>query len=155
IQDYQRGIIVGDESTHGKGTVQSLLDLSQRMFRGLANAPALGALKITMQQFYRPDGDSTQNRGVLSDVVLPSLIGQLDVGEASLDHAMKFDKVEPAEYARYNMVTPGLLEELRKRSNARMAGNEDFQKVTADIKRFNEQKEKKSISLNREKFLAE
>jgi carboxyl-terminal processing protease len=155
IQDYQRGLIVGDESTHGKGTVQSLLDLSQRMFRGLANAPALGALKITMQQFYRPDGDSTQNRGVLSDVVLPSLIGQLDVGEASLDHAMKFDKVPAAEYARYNMVTPGLLEELRKRSNARMSGSEDFQKVTADIKKFNDQKEKKSISLNREKFLAE
>jgi len=155
IQDYHRGLIVGDESTHGKGTVQSLLDLSQRMFRGLANAPALGALKITMQQFYRPDGDSTQNRGVLSDVVLPSLIGQLDVGEASLDHAMKFDKVAPAEYARYNMVTPGLLEELRKRSSTRTAGSEDFKKVVADIKRFNDQKEKKSISLNREKFLAD
>lgn len=155
IQDYHRGLIVGDESTHGKGTVQSLLDLSQRMFRGLANAPALGALKITMQQFYRPDGDSTQNRGVLSDVVLPSLIGQLDVGEASLDHAMKFDKVAPAEYARYNMVTPGQLEELRKRSNARMSSSDDFKKVLADIKRFNDQKEKKAISLNREKFLAE
>ncbi len=68
IQDYKRGLIVGDESTHGKGTVQSLLDLGQRMFRGLPNAPQLGALKITMQQFYRPDGDSTQNRGVLADV---------------------------------------------------------------------------------------
>jgi carboxyl-terminal processing protease len=155
IQDYQRGLIVGDASTHGKGTVQSLLDLSQRMFRGLANAPALGALKITMQQFYRPDGDSTQNRGVVSDIVLPSLIGQLDVGESSLDYAMKFDKVEPAEYARYSMVTPNLLAELRKRSAARTASSEDFKKIETDIKRFNEQKEKKAISLNREKFLAE
>ncbi len=155
IQDYQRGLIVGDEATHGKGTVQSLLDLSQRLYRGLANAPALGALKITMQQFYRPDGDSTQNRGVLSDIVLPSLIGQLDVGEASLDYAMKFDKVEPAQYARYNMVTPGLLDELRHRSQARREQSDDFKKVLADIQRFNAQKERKTVSLNREKFLAE
>ena len=76
IQDYKRGLIVGDNSTHGKGTVQSLLDLGQKIFRGLANAPPMGALKITMQQFYRPDGDSTQNRGVLADVELPSLTSQ-------------------------------------------------------------------------------
>ena len=63
IQDYRRGLIVGDQSTHGKGTVQSLLDLGPRLFR-IPNPPNLGALKITMQQFYRPNGDSTQKRGV-------------------------------------------------------------------------------------------
>ena len=74
IQDYDRGLIVGDHSTHGKGTVQSLLDVCQQLF-GVLPSPgdSLGALKITMQQFYRPDGDSTQRRGVLADVELPSL----------------------------------------------------------------------------------
>ena len=78
IQDYKRGLVVGDTSTHGKGTVQSLLDLGRQLFR-IPNAPELGALKITMQQFYRPNGDSTQNRGVLADIELPSLTSQLDV----------------------------------------------------------------------------
>ena len=85
IQDYRRGLIVGDTSTHGKGTVQSLLDLGQQLFR-IPNPPNLGALKITMQQFYRPNGDSTQKRGVLADVELPSITDHLDVAEADLDY---------------------------------------------------------------------
>ena len=79
IQDYNRGLIVGDYSTHGKGTVQSLMDLGQQLFR-LPNAPAMGALKITMQQFYRPNGDSTQKRGVLADIEWPSLTTHLRRG---------------------------------------------------------------------------
>ena len=63
IQDYHRGLVVGDKSSHGKGTVQSMLDVGESLF-GIPNAPSLGALKITIQQFYRPDGDSTQLRGV-------------------------------------------------------------------------------------------
>jgi carboxyl-terminal processing protease len=155
IQDYRRGIIVGDEATHGKGTVQSLLDLNQRLYRGIANAPQLGALKITMQQFYRPDGDSTQNRGVLADVVLPSLIGQMPGGESELDFAMKFDKVEPAEHPKYKLVDNRILGELRRLSQQRIEKSEDFQKIGRDIKRFNEQKERKMISLNKEKFVAD
>jgi len=155
IQDYHRGIIVGDESTHGKGTVQSLLDLSQRLYRGIANAPQLGALKITMQQFYRPDGDSTQNRGVLADIVLPSLIGQLPGGEAELDYAMKFDKVEPADHPRYKLVDNRIVGELRKLSADRREKSDEFQKIGRDIKRFNDQKERKTISLNKVTFIAD
>ena len=80
IQDYGRGIVIGDHSTHGKGTVQQLFDLGNSLFR-IQDAPNLGALKLTIQQFYRPGGDSTQNRGVVSDVELPSLTTQFDVGE--------------------------------------------------------------------------
>ncbi len=94
IQDYSRGLIVGDHSTHGKGTVQSLLDLGQTLYR---RPNALGALKITTQQFYRPDGDSTQKRGVLADIELPSLTTHLDVGEADLDYPVDFDKVDAAQ----------------------------------------------------------
>jgi carboxyl-terminal processing protease len=155
IQDYKRGLIVGDTSTHGKGTVQSLLDLGQKLFRGLPNAPQLGALKITIQQFYRPDGDSTQSRGVLADVPLPSISSQLDVGESSLDYALKFDHVDALKHPRYNLVDNRLIEQLKNTSAARRKDSKDFQKVTRDIARFNEQKEKKRISLNKEKFLAD
>jgi carboxyl-terminal processing protease len=156
IQDYKRGLIVGDSSTHGKGTVQSLLDLGQKIFRGLANAPPMGALKITMQQFYRPDGDSTQNRGVLSDVELPSLRSQYEnLGEASLDYAMKFDHVEPVPYRKYNLVDNRVIEQLKMASAERRKDSKDFQKVLREIDRYNEHKKNKRISLNKEKFLAQ
>jgi carboxyl-terminal processing protease len=155
IQDYKRGLIVGDVSTHGKGTVQSLLDLGQKIFRGVPHAPQMGALKITMQQFYRPDGDSTQSRGVLADVDLPSLTSQLDVGESSLDFALKFDHVDPVKYNKYSLVDKRVIDQLKNRSADRRKDSKDFQKVMREIARFNEQKEKKRISLNREKFMAE
>ena len=66
IQDYRRGLVIGDKETHGKGTVQSLMDLGEQLFRNPFSSK-LGALKVTMQQFYRPNGDSTQKRGVLSE----------------------------------------------------------------------------------------
>ncbi len=155
IQDYKRGIIVGDPSTHGKGTVQSLLDLGQRLFSRLPNAPSLGALKITEQQFYRPDGASTQNRGVLADVVLPSITAQLDIGEADLDFAMKFDRVDPVSYRPYNLVDNQMIELLNQNSVARRNDSEKFKELERDIAHFNRQKERKRISLNKEKFLAE
>ncbi len=154
IQDYKRGLIVGDNSTHGKGTVQSLLDLGQRLFGRLPNAPQLGALKITEQQFYRPDGDSTQNRGVLADVELPSITSQLD-GESSLDFAMKFDHVDPVPYHKYNYVDNRIVDHLRGLSAERRKDSKDFQKVGREIERFNEQKKSKRISLNKEKFIAD
>ena len=86
IQDYQRGLVVGDSTTHGKGTVQTLLDIGQVVYNN-RNAPnEFGALKITIQQFYRPNGDSTQLRGVLADIVLPSVTDKMDVSESDLDY---------------------------------------------------------------------
>ena len=155
IQDYARGLIVGDKTSHGKGTVQSMEYLAQQLFPGLNNAPSLGALKITIQQFYRPDGDSTQNRGVVSDVELPSITSHLDVGESDLDYALKFDKVDPAPYAKVNMVDKQTVDQLRKASTQRVAKSEDFQKVQKKIDRYIELKAKKETSLNEEKFMAE
>ncbi len=154
IQDYRRGLVIGDYSTHGKGTVQSLLDLGRQLFR-VPNAPQLGALKITMQQFYRPNGDSTQNRGVLADVELPSLTSQLDVGESSLDYAVKFDHVDPAPYRRYDLVSPEIIQELKSDSAKRREGSKDWEKVTKNIARYNDQKKRKRVSLNEQTFLAE
>jgi carboxyl-terminal processing protease len=154
IQDYKRGLVIGDTSTHGKGTVQSLIDLGQRLLP-VANPPQLGALKITMQQFYRPNGDSTQNRGVLADIELPSLTSQLDVGETSLDYAMKFDHIPPVNYRRLNLVDKSVVDQLKSASKERLKESDDFKKVQRNIARYNEQKQKKRVSLNEETFLAE
>ncbi|MBN1395890.1 MAG: carboxy terminal-processing peptidase [Pirellulales bacterium] len=154
IQDYNRGLVVGDYSTHGKGTVQSLLDIGERLFR-VPNSPPLGAFKITMQQFYRPDGESTQKRGVLADVELPSLTTHLDVGEADLDYPIEFDKIPPAVFQPFNHVTPDIRGRLRALSKQRVTNSDDFQKVIRNIARYKEQKDKKYVTLNEEKFLKE
>ena len=154
IQDYGRGLIVGDHSTHGKGTVQSLMDLGQQLFR-TPQCAGHGALKITMQQFYRPNGDSTQKRGVLADIELPSLTTHLDVGEADLDYPVEFDKVEPLDYKHFDYVNPAVCDQLRQLSQQRVQASEKFQKVVRNIARYKEQKAKKYVTLNEEKFLKE
>jgi carboxyl-terminal processing protease len=155
IQDYGRGIIVGDRTSHGKGTVQQLLDVGAPIFSGGSNAPKLGALKITIQQFYRPNGDSTQNRGVVSDIELPSMTSHFDVGESDLDYATKFDHIDPAKYVKANSVNKALIDELRERSIHRVHDSEDFQKLEKQIDRYVQLKERKTVPLDEDKFLAE
>ncbi len=154
IQDYHRGLIIGDHATHGKGTVQSLMDLGQQLFR-IPNAPQMGALKVTMQQFYRPCGDSTQNRGVEADIELPSLTTHYDVGEADLDYPVAFDRVEPLNYKRMSNVDPTMVNRLQHLSAQRTEHSEDFQKVVKNITKYKQQKQKKTVTLNEQKFLAE
>jgi carboxyl-terminal processing protease len=154
IQDYRRGLVVGDHATHGKGTVQSLMDLGQQLFR-IPNAPKLGALKITMQQFYRPSGASTQNRGVVADVELPSLTTHLDVSESDLDYPVAFDEVEPLEFEKLGYVNEAICDRLQTLSEKRIEESEDFQKTLRNIDRYNEQKDREVVSLNEEKFMAE
>ena len=154
IQDYRRGLIVGDHSTHGKGTVQSLVDLGHQLFR-VPNATPLGALKITMQQFYRPNGDSTQKRGVLADIELPSVTTHLDVAEADLDYPVAFDQVPRLEFKKFNMVDKAVLDRLAATSLQRVNGSQDFQKVLKNISRYKTQKERKYVTLNEKKFMEE
>ncbi len=154
IQDYGRGLVIGDYATHGKGTVQSLMDLGQQLFR-IPNAPAMGALKVTMQQFFRPSGDSTQKRGVVSDVEIPSLTTHLDISESDLDFPVAFDRIEPLNFKRFGYVDPAVREPLKRRSAERVAQSEEFNKVLRNITRYQEQKARKYVTLNKEKFLAE
>ncbi len=155
IQDYNRGLIIGDHSTHGKGTVQQLFDLSSELFR-LREPPKMGALKLTIQQFYRPGGDSTQNRGVVSDVELPSLTSHLEkISESDLDYALAFSKVNPLPHDDFHMEDSRLIDGLRQRSQQRVAHSDYFAKEERHIKRYEEQKDRKSVTLNKEKFLKE
>lgn len=149
IKDYRRGIIVGDSTTHGKGTVQNLMPVSARQgFRAFGGGGSdLGRLKMTIQQFYRVNGDSTQNRGVRSDIVLPSILDHIDEGEAGLDNALPFDQIRNARYAPGNRVSSDLVALLQKNSESRVNGNEDFKKVEQGITRFMERKNRKEVSL--------
>jgi len=152
IQDYRRGLVIGDKATHGKGTVQSLLDLGRQLFQRLPNAPSLGAIKITMQQFYRPGGLSTQLEGVKSDVELPSLTTHLPVGEGDLDHAIAFDKVPAATFQSSGRVSDDMLKTLRDRSVGRVQQNDEFGKVVKDIAQYEKRKQEKTISLVESEF---
>ena len=154
IQDYDRGLIVGDKLTHGKGTVQSLLNLGEQLFR-VPHPPKMGELKITMQQFYRPGGDSTQHRGVVSDVELPSLSTHLDVGEKDLDYSLPFDHVAPQRFEKFDQVSPTLVDQIKRASANRCTASPKFQKVERGIARYLQQKAKKAVTLNEAKFLQE
>ena len=154
VQDYQRGIVIGDTTSHGKGTVQSLVNLNQLVF-GVDDPPSyFGALKITMQQFYRPNGDSTQKRGVLSDIVLPSVSDKMDVGESDLDYPVEFDKVPSAYFRKMQLANNSIISELRGLSLKRVEANEEFIDSQEKIDAYVEQKNRKSVSLNKEKYLA-
>jgi len=145
LQDYGRALIVGDTSTHGKGTVQSLYPLKPFML-GSTNDP--GTIKITIRKFYRISGASTQLRGVVPDLVLPDALSySTDIGENSLPNALPWDTITNADYDPLNLVAP-CLPELRKLSAARVATNQDFIYIRQDIDEFKKLQADRTGSLN-------
>jgi carboxyl-terminal processing protease len=156
LQDYGRALIVGDSSTHGKGTVQSLMELG-RLLRGQGNFNTNanpGALKITIRKFYRASGSSTQLKGVTPDMVLPSVNNELEVGESSLDNPMQWDTIEAEKYKHSDRIQQ-LLPELKKRSDTRIAKDHDFDFVREEIDRYKKAAADKSVSLNEAQRLKE
>jgi carboxyl-terminal processing protease len=148
LQDYGRAVIVGDLSTHGKGTVQQLNPLRYWIESkgALTNDP--GTLKITKAKFYRASGASTQLKGVTSDIVLPSKLNYMkDIGESSLENALGHDKIPPAKYEPFNLTGPFLAELLRL-SSERVATNQDFAYIREDIEQFRKLQAENSVSLN-------
>ena len=150
LQDYGRAVVVGDQSTFGKGTVQQLRPvLSNRMllpFNREANQQ--GALKLTIQTFYRIDGHSTQRDGVVPDIVLPSMLDIADIGEASLPNALEVDPIPPAEYTDF--FTKSLpLEILSEASADRITEGRDFDYILESIAREKKRLDENTISLNK------
>jgi len=134
--------------------VQSLLDLNQ-VVAPIRNPPnTYGALKITMQQFYRPNGDSTQKRGVVADIVLPSLSARMDVGEVDLEYAVDFDRISEAPHDMFSLTSAQLKQQLNERSQRRVGESDDFAKRKRQIQNYVEQKALKKVSLNQEEFMA-
>lgn len=154
LQDYGRAIIVGDSSTHGKGTVQTVQSLRPLM-RMSESDPEPGALKFTIRKFYRASGASTQLKGVLPDIVLPSRLSfSKDIGESALENPMPWDVINGAQYERLDLVQP-YLSELMSRSNDRVATNQDFVYIREDIEEYRKAQADKSISLNEKQRLKE
>jgi len=135
LQDYGRAIIVGDTSTFGKGTVQSVLPLERVMRRaGLGTEADPGALKLTIREFYRPGGASTQLKGVASDIVVPSPTEVIKVGEAEMADALPWDAVAPARHADFHLVAP-FLSALREKSAKRAATDKEMSWLKEDMER--------------------
>jgi carboxyl-terminal processing protease len=148
LQDYGRALIVGDESTFGKGTVQTIIPLARFMDRNhLAYSLDPGALKVTIRKFYRPSGASTQFKGVAADIALPSLSDAAHVGEAELKNPLPWDLVPPSDFTRENHVSP-FVKELRARSASRVARDKDFVYLGEDIAQFKKSIATKKVDLS-------
>jgi carboxyl-terminal processing protease len=143
IQDYGRGVIVGEPS-FGKGTVQTVVDLDQVAKN---SKPKLGQLKLTIAQFFRVDGGTTQLRGVTPDIGLPGLSDPKTLGEASYDNALPWVQIKPAKYSAAGNVT-SLLPQLKSRHDARTQNDPDFQRFVEDAAELKAQREKRVLSLN-------
>jgi carboxyl-terminal processing protease len=155
LQDYGRALIVGDSATHGKGTVQSVNQLSPYMHLPGLSTNDPGALKLTIKKFYRASGASTQLRGVTPDIVLPSIWNESkDVGENSLENPLPYDTIQSAKFEHLNLVEP-YLPELRRKSDARVATDREFAYIREDIEQYKKIQADKTVSLNEAERLKE
>ncbi len=149
LKDYGRAVVIGDTSTHGKGTVQATFEM-KKISRELNRSPAkTGAAKITIQKFYLPDGSSTQLKGVVSDIVLPSVDEFLPIGESDLPHALVWDKIKTSSF-NGSPIDQKLLARLQKDSADRQAGLEEFAFTRKYVEWFKQRQAEKLVSLNLE-----
>jgi carboxyl-terminal processing protease len=150
IQDYERGLVIG-ETTFGKGTVQSLLDLDDY---APSDTPGMGQLKITMAQFFRVNGGSTQNRGVIPDIKFPSAGDPEDYGERALDNALPWTRIDPAEYQPVGELDQ-MVAVADFRYQGRRSSDREFDWLMSDIEEYNQNHNERTVSLNEEVRRAE
>jgi carboxyl-terminal processing protease len=148
IQDYKRGIIIGSKQTYGKGTVQNVIDLNQ--FVRSNSTGDLGALKTTIQKFYRINGGSTQLEGVASDVVMPDRYAYLKMGERDVENAMPWDKIDPAVYTVWNKTDN--FEKAILDSRNRIAKSAQFKLIEENAKWIDKKSKENEYSLNIDEF---
>ncbi|HKK55840.1 carboxy terminal-processing peptidase [Marinobacter sp.] len=137
VQDYGRGLVVGSQ-TFGKGTVQAVRSLNH------------GQLKITQSKFYRVSGGSTQHKGIIPDIEIPSRVDKTRIGEDALDHALPWDQIESVPYRRYFDFS-SVIDELRTRHDGRFADHPEFRLLQKEIDFLKRQREQTAVSLNFDK----
>ncbi|MBL9215067.1 MAG: carboxy terminal-processing peptidase [Opitutaceae bacterium] len=147
LQNYGRAVVIGDSTTHGKGTVQAVLEMKNYMGHLLENPGQTGAAKLTVQKFYLPSGSSTQKKGVVPDIALPSIDDFLPIGEADLPHALIWDEIKPTMFEG-KALPATFLKPLLEASRERQASLEEFAYLRKGIDRFKERQEQKLITLN-------
>ncbi len=145
IQDYHRGLVVG-EPTFGKGTVQNLVDLD-RFVQGDSEKPQLGELKMTIQEFFRIDGGSTQLKGVTPDIGFPKNGDEKDFGESTYPNALKWTQIPPADYKPVANLE-AYLPQLEHLHDARVAKSPSWKLMLDELAQYRIMRDKTSISLN-------
>ncbi len=150
MQDYERAIIIGSKSTHGKGTVQRFLPLN-RTLRD-KDIPDLGSIKLTIQKFYRINGDATQLKGVQSDVILPDNYMYLETGEKEHEYPLSWDQINGV---KYDKIKTAVSDKVIKKSQLRIQNNSTFNLIEENAKRWEEQRENTSFPLKLSTYEAE
>src|SRR2546426_1106331 len=148
LQDYGRAVIVGDKNTFGKGTVQTILPIGRFASLLGSHSDEDGALKLTIQKFYRVAGGSTQLHGVTSDIVLPSLSDLPEFGEGALKNALPYDEVPKAKYTKWSDTHSLFVDQLKRRSEERVKNDAEFHFVMEDIDRLRHKMDENRITLN-------
>ncbi|MEZ5040626.1 MAG: carboxy terminal-processing peptidase [Saprospiraceae bacterium] len=152
LQDYGRAVIVGSNSTFGKGTVQRFVDLD-RTIRGYEEYKPLGELKLTTQKFYRINGGSTQLRGVVPDIILPDEYHYIKTGEKEEKYPMKWTEIDAVDYDQNVLKLKKTdLQRLADNSAERLSASQSFQKILESAKRFKKQRDESLYPLNLEAF---
>lgn len=141
MQDYNRAVIIGSNQTFGKGTVQNVLDLN-RYYR---YSSSLGALKMTVQKFYRINGGSTQLKGVASDIAVPDRYTYMEIGERDEENPLAWDKIEPADYSALYFYTN--FDEAVLKSRLRVNDNKQFQLINENAKWLKKRRDDKMVFL--------
>ncbi len=148
LQDYGRVVVVGGAHTHGKGTVQTIINLNDNIpLLHFKKYDDLGALKVGIQKFYRVNGGSTQYKGVEPDIVLPSLFDHIKSGERYLEYSLPWDSIDPVEYAPYVGFDVDI-DELRKKSLARVGKDKGFQIIMEESVKAKQRSDETSLSIN-------
>ncbi|MCB0747140.1 MAG: carboxy terminal-processing peptidase, partial [Ignavibacteriae bacterium] len=143
IQDYGRGVILGEQS-YGKGTVQNLIDLAR--FVPSAGDQS-GQLKLTIAKYYRINGSSTQNLGVIPDVAFPSAVDPNEYGESSIPSALKWDQIQTSQFKKYGDLS-SIFPSLIAKHQERILKEPEFNYLMQDIEEYKENKNKTEFSLN-------
>jgi len=153
LQDYERAVIIGSHTTHGKGTVQRFIPLNQTLRN--KSVPNLGSLKLTTQKFYRVNGGATQLKGVKPHIILPDNYMYIKTGEQEQKFALSWDQIQEAEYSKSDKKWLKKLETVKKKSSSRVKSDDLFTKIDANARRWKDQRNKDLYTLNMEKYRAE
>jgi carboxyl-terminal processing protease len=159
MQDYGRAVIVGSEHSFGKGTVQIMLNLDQYLAavsddKEVDSTEEVGALKLTVQKFYRITGSSSQFKGVVPDVVLPDRYNYLEIGERYLDHALAWDSIAAVSFEPW-AGSPLPIERISAASAERVRRNPHFKRMGKYIAKLKGTRDRTQKSLNLQEYLSE
>ncbi len=153
LQDMGRAFVIGDQSTHGKGSVQTILDLNNYpiVAKSKSRQPDLdiGSLKLTIAKFYRINGSSTQEKGVTPDIIFPSFYDYMELGESKIPHCLPWDTIDPVKSYPRNELLATMLPKLKEASTQRREQNQLFKEYLQDIAYFKQWHDIKALPLER------